>query len=48
MLKGGCANHAVRDAKRLPCRLPLGVKDAPTLGDGLRDGKNASRTKPGF
>jgi hypothetical protein len=40
MLNGGCGNHAVRDAKRLPGILPPGVKDAPTLGDGLRNGKN--------
>jgi hypothetical protein len=40
MLKGGCGDHAVRNGKRLPGRLPQGVKNAPTLGYGLRNGKN--------
>jgi len=41
VLNGCCCDHAVRDAKRSSCRLPPGVYDAPTLGDGLRNGKNA-------
>jgi hypothetical protein len=40
MLYGGCSDHSVRDPKRLTRRLPPGVNNAPTLGDGLRNGKN--------
>ena len=40
MLCGGGRDHAVSDTKRLPCRLPPRVENAPALGDDLRNRKN--------
>lgn len=43
MFKGGGRNHTVSNAKRPAGGLPLAIQHAPTLGDGLCNGKNTPR-----